>query len=269
MNLTIRVLVFSATWVALLTHFYCGLVFGQDPVQEGKNQFQRRNFQWYDSETESVIDIPRQKARRAKTLDRADVPRAGVKKSTTTAPAAPTNVNPGWATALSTTAWILIGIVFALIIGLLVWVFFKMESEAHTARNEVVEEEVDIRERIKNLPFQMDEPQKGDFRKLAVDAAARGEYGRATVLLFSHVLLLLDKKQLIRLRKGKTNRQYLMEIKEHSEISDYYRSVMIPFEDTFFGEHQIQKNVFESCLSELDKFQTHVESASQREVAAI
>ena len=104
---------------------------------------------------------------------------------------------------------------------------------------------------------------KGDFQSLAGTAARAGDYGRATMLLFSHVLLTLDKKKLIQLKRGKTNRQYLKELKQYSSLKAFYEKIMVPFEDNFFGSHDIAIPVFEECWQELDSFHTNVAECSE------
>ena len=83
----------------------------------------------------------------------------------------------------------------------------------------------------------------------------------ALVFLFSHVLVTLDQAKLVRLQKGKTNRQYLRELSPSRPLIKYYGDVMVPFEQTFFGDYPITKDVFESCWQGLDDFQNEVDVA--------
>jgi hypothetical protein len=83
------------------------------------------------------------------------------------------------------------------------------------------------------------------------------------IYLFSHVLVSLDQKGHIRLRKGKTNRQYLRELRPYRPLANFYQRVMVPFEATFFGDHELEKQDFENCWIQLDQFQTDVDQISQ------
>ncbi|MEM9412799.1 MAG: hypothetical protein AAGA30_16930 [Planctomycetota bacterium] len=249
------------SWFMILTNQ--SFVIAQTPSQAGKDQFQSRGFNWYDAKTESLVDIPRRPVYQAKTLDRGDIARAAAQKNTNNTPAAPTATSNAWTTALSTTAWIIIGLIFLTIVGLLIWFFLKMEQSSTRSSDSSIDEEIDVVDRIRNLPFQLEENQKGDFQQLALNAAKRSDYGRAIVLLFTHALLFLDRQQLIQLKKGKTNRQYLNEIGDHPEITKYFKMLMIPFEDTFFGAHKIDERVFETCLGGLETFQENVKVAAQ------
>ena len=111
-----------------------------------------------------------------------------------------------------------------------------------------------LQESIQQLPFQVDVA-SGDFHQLAQQAYRSGDYHRAIMMLFSHVLVSLDQKGFVRLRKGKTNRQYLRELKGYTALPDYFGSVMIPFEAAFFGDHQLEKRDFEECWNGLPSFQ--------------
>ena len=67
-------------------------------------------------------------------------------------------------------------------------------------------------ERIENLPFQVRQPRSdllGEARRLY----QTGNYQEAIIYLFSYQLVKLDESHFIRLAKGKTNRQYLGELR--------------------------------------------------------
>jgi len=120
-----------------------------------------------------------------------------------------------------------------------------------------------IAESIRHLPFEMD-VKKGDFRQQSQAAYDAGDFRMALVFLFSHVLVTLDQAKLVRLKKGKTNRQYLRELSPNRPLGDYYGDVMVPFEQTFFGDYPITKEVFEGCWHGLDGFQSEVDIARSK-----
>lgn len=233
----------------------------QESVQAGKEYLSR--FPWYEEESNSLIDLDREEPGEAATLNRADQPLYTPKAATPAA--APMNFGAGW--LFSSFVWILIAVGFGAIIIVLLWVFLQMESKDGSSAGSDLDEQERMQERIQQLPFQVANSMKGDFRDMAAQAAQRGEYGSAVMLLFSHILLLLDKKSLIELKRGKTNRQYLRELKSHQSLVDYYQQVMVPFEDNFFGDHKIAKNDFEKCWHELDRFQSDVEARAATAIA--
>ena len=83
-----------------------------------------------------------------------------------------------------------------------------------------------------------------------------GNYGAAIIYLFSFQLLQLDKRQIIRLTKGKTNRQYLREVGSRAVLLKLLEQTMVAFEDVFFGNRQLPRERFESCWTRLDEFET-------------
>jgi hypothetical protein len=87
-----------------------------------------------------------------------------------------------------------------------------------------------------------------------------GNYGEAVIYLFSYQLLQLDKQQLIRLTKGKTNRQYLRELGPRAELGHLLAITMAAFEDVFFGNHPIDRVRFEACWLRLKEFESLVVS---------
>ncbi len=237
-----------------------GVLSAQDPVEAGRRAVAGKGFPWFDSEAETPIPIERKDPGRATSLDRKNIPRYTGKAKQLAQPAAPgSGLSGGWLAFFNTTIWFVIGILFLSILAAIGWVFLKMESRDPSEFPIDIEDSEAMRERIRQLPFDMQQEFKGNFLETASQLAAQGDYGRATIMLFSHVLLHLDRKGLIRLRKGKTNRQYLGEIKSHSPISEYYARVMVPFEDTFFGDHRIAKPVFEGFWNDLDRFHQQVE----------
>jgi argininosuccinate synthase len=70
---------------------------------------------------------------------------------------------------------------------------------------------------------------------------------------------ILDKANRIRLVRGKTNRQYLGELRESPELADLVGQTMIAFEDVFFGERTLTREQFEACYRRLDQFHAELE----------
>lgn len=150
--------------------------------------------------------------------------------------------------------------VYGLLIALLlIAIYILANSETakafFNARRDEEEEEdaVTDEQRMDNLPFDIRRP-RADLLSEARRLYEAGRYGEAIVYLFSYQLLQLDKNQWIRLAKGKTNRQYLREIRHGRDLRGILQKTMVPFEDFFFGHYQIEKERFESCWSRLDEF---------------
>lgn len=83
----------------------------------------------------------------------------------------------------------------------------------------------------------------------------RGDFSRAVVCLFAHQLLELDRVQIIRLARGKTNRQYLREVGRHTALRHLVEQTMVAFEDVFFGNRSLDRARFEACWNRLPEFE--------------
>ncbi len=223
---------------------------------------------WYDSQSNSLQDLPRKTPGRAASLDRGSVPQRIEPVRNNVPPAAPPMIAPdlSWARIF---VWGFLFVVLLVIVIALIWMFFVLETKnaKKIPGNSVLDDERLI-ERVKQLPFHLlAEQSQGDLRQQAEAAAQNGKYGRATLLLYSHVLVSLDAHGLIQLKKSKTNRQYMNEIVKHPSLSGYFQKLMIPFEDHFFGNHDIEAQRFSNCWNELDPFLNEARRISEAGVS--
>ena len=116
-------------------------------------------------------------------------------------------------------------------------------------------------DRVENLPFQLEDP-KTDLVGTARQLYESGNYNAAMIYLYSYQLVELDRHQLIRLAKGKTNRQYLREVRRFGELFSSLRLSMLAFEDAFFGNHKLDRARVDACWSQLDAFRRSLEQAT-------
>ena len=140
--------------------------------------------------------------------------------------------------------WIVIPAVCVVILYFLVRSYFDSEHR-HAAIPDEEVEEYDIA-RIEALPAKI-RTATGDLLSEARRYYKLGDYRQAIIYLYSHQLLQLDNKQLIRLTKGKTNRQYVREIASRRSIKELLEPTMFAFEDVFFGGHTLTQSAFETC----------------------
>ena len=82
-----------------------------------------------------------------------------------------------------------------------------------------------------------------------------GNYSEAIIYLFSHELVELDRFALIRIAKGKTNRQYLRELGPSPPLRPPLELTMTAFEDVFFGRRALDRAGFEACWNQLPVFE--------------
>ncbi len=132
-----------------------------------------------------------------------------------------------------------------------------------TAGSKVIETSHDV-DRVEHLPFQLRKP-TGDFLSEARRLYEAGDYSQAILYLYSHFLVQLDRQHVIRLAKGKTNRQYLRETRSRPVLHQILEITMVSFEDVFFGHHKISRQQFEASWDRLAEFEaelTQVERAA-------
>lgn len=162
-----------------------------------------------------------------------------------------------WGTLIAALVWVLILLVRAAIQG----GKFGFGSAGESETKDLARES----EQLANLPFPIERP-RGDLLAEARQHYETGDYGNAIVYLFSYQLVHLDNNQLIRLAKGKTNRQYLRELGASTLSSASPRTIralmtqtMVAFEEVFFGQHPLDRQEFEACWQRMDEFHRDVQ----------
>ena len=145
-------------------------------------------------------------------------------------------------------------------IGIIAWLIaraFLKNEVTETKVSKVIETSRDV-DKVQALPFQIRQP-AGDFLAEAQRLYAAGEFSEAVIYLYSHLLVQLDRHHVIRLAKGKTNRQYLRETRSRPVLREILDQTMIAFEDVFFGDHELSREQFEACWQRLDRFHGELE----------
>lgn len=229
-----------------------------DPVQSAKNALSSGSrFPWYDRKQDGV--------RRLSIVPR-EAPKDRGQKWTST-PQATTTTTPRQLPRLNlvsgTLQWLGLSLLIVLlgVIAYLIAVsFLKDEISDGGSERKIVQVRRDA-DRVEALPFKV-RTATNDFLAEARRLYDAGQYSEAIIYLFSHELVELDKHQVIRLSKGKTNRQYLRETRSRPSISRLLENTMVAFEDAFFGNKQLSRDVFERSWSHLNEFQFELEKQS-------
>jgi hypothetical protein len=204
-----------------------------DPVTSGRDALNHwvGGYPWYDSKADAV--------------QRVKVPK-------------PWNWPGGhggdWAFSLGSLLQALAWLAVALLLAALVYFVVRaiMLRERRKSGGEEVEP-AGRADRVEALPLPVD-ARHLDLLAEAERCRQQGEYGRAIVFLFSHQLLQLDKHGRIHLARGKTNRQYLREIRPWPALGGMVEQTTLMFEDVFFGHHKLEAPAFEACWSRLEEF---------------
>ncbi len=160
----------------------------------------------------------------------------------------------GFGTVMELAAWTALVVVLCVSAYLLFRAYRERESLSKRSGKNAQSDDGD-EERVGALPF----PVKRGRMNLLEEAREhyrQGDYAQAIIYLFSFQLVQLDRRQIIRLSKGKTNRQYLREVGARRVLGRLVEQTMVTFEDVFFGNHPLDRPGFESCWSRLDEFES-------------
>lgn len=159
-------------------------------------------------------------------------------------------------------AWTMLALLLVGLVALLVWAFLRGEGRwgGDDSRHLSIQRSSDV-DRVEKLPFQVNRPD-ADLLAEARRHYEAGNYGEAVIYLFSYQLIQLDKQHLIHLTKGKTNRQYLREIRRRPVLRELLETTMVAFEDVFFGHHPLDRDRFETCWRGLDEFHQQMQQAT-------
>ncbi len=217
------------------------------------------DYPWYDAEKDQLKLLESKTEAFPKSVGRNKIALGKPKKANPQKPPGRTKTvgNNSWFGDMNieTLFMLILATVILLALAFLFYKFLDVESsgdEFSASKRKKL-----LSESIEQLPFELTEG-NGDFRSLAQQAYQAGDLRRAFIFLYSHVLVTLDQNERITLRKGKTNRQYLKEVWEDPKLSSYFKSVMLPFESAFFGDHDPAPDQFERCWSGLENFHSHL-----------
>ena len=140
---------------------------------------------------------------------------------------------------------------------LLAWFLARVIRERERGRARQRPAETDplvAADRIEALPF-LRERSQHDLLGHARHHFEQGNFAEAIIYLFSYELVELDRSALVRLAKGKTNRQYVREAGRVRAMGQLLGQTMTTFEDVFFGRRPLDRAGFEACWSQLGQFE--------------
>jgi hypothetical protein len=161
---------------------------------------------------------------------------------------------------LNAVAWTLLAVV---LVGLVMALFAFARKGARGAAGESAadEDQLVAADRIEVLGYLAERP-RDDLLGQARRHYLQGNYGEAIIYLFSYQLVELDKHAVIRLAKGKTNRQYLRETARMAALRSPLERTMIAFEGVFFGRKDLDREGFETCWNALAEFDKQLRAAT-------
>lgn len=229
----------------------------QDPIDIGRKAFQSANFPWHEAGTNTPKSMESANTQSAASANRNQLPRRVVSQPQQNTP--PPNWLQSSLSWLQPLTYVLLPLLIIVLAGAMFWTYLRFRptqlSRRHATKTDPLEF---VSERVHELPFDLNAMRGSNLEERSQAAAASGDYAKAMMLLFSYVLLSLDQKGFIRLSRGTTNRQYLNQIRQREDLSLFYQQVMVPFEESFFGGHSIDRNTFERCWQNLSPFRQNL-----------
>jgi len=227
-----------------------------EPVESGRDALERTGaIPWYDAESDDVR--PAEVAPPAHPPKRPDVESAKLPEPEQS-DVSPAGFEMLWY-VLQWTGWGLIALVILVLLVLVIRTLADRGRDAELDLPESSRRIVSDVDRMEQLPV----PLKRDLSDLLGEARRQyeqGNFNEAIIYFYSYLLVELDRAQRIRLLRGKTNRQYLRELRDAPPtLSELVERTMIAFEDVFFGDRDLDRARFEACFGRLKEFQQYVE----------
>ncbi|SMP63416.1 protein of unknown function [Neorhodopirellula lusitana] len=164
--------------------------------------------------------------------------------------------------------WLLLGLLMAVLIGALVYVFanssfdFRSETDQQTLVNHHRLDE-QTKQRIAELPAELRDTDVNPRTELE-RLMQRGDFDRAIIFLFGHQLLLLDRASWLRLSRWKTNRQYVRETQSSQPAAGQLLGKTVDsFEQSYFGRHSLTREQFDVLWNDNLKLEAMVASPTE------
>ena len=200
--------------------------------QAGQALAHRGEYPWYDSSADDLRPL-------------------SVRPPRPSSPSRNWSIDPWIRTLFQWLVWTTLAVALAVV----AWLLYRASRSVEPIgpETEVRSEPAEERRRIEALSLPVRQ-KPADFLAEAARCYQAGNYREAIIYFFGHQLLELDRHQLIRMTKGKTNRQYLGEIGRLAALQRLLEQTMVTFEDVFFGNHALDRQRFESCWSQQERF---------------
>lgn len=208
-------------------------------VEEAREALSREAFPWYDKHADALRPV--------RVTEPWDIP----DNSSSGSSWFPSLGNFSFVEAL---LYGMLLVALGVIVWLLIRAYLNREETASVGTTQRVRHTaVDDAARIEALPFRI---RRGDIDLLAEAKRLYDEskFGEAIIYFFSYQLVEMDRHQVIRLAKGKTNRQYLRDLRRLPPLRGLIERSMVAFEEVFFGGHVLDRTRFESVWQQLGQF---------------
>ncbi len=221
------------------------------------------NSVWYDAKKGSVH--PTRYSRPINVEDRHDSIAGPVNRTTSTW------WTSFWRTVGDFFSWIFRGWQILLLISLITFlvivafIIFRNGFRFQVLMNKSNEKSSLEKEKAKllDLPFEVEQSLVG-LRAQAERYRAAGDYSKAIIYLFSYALVEMDGARCIHLERGKTNRVYLRELRDHDLLRGFTYQLVQAFEYAFFGKHELSQEAFERIWQQVHSFDSHLKELAAK-----
>ncbi len=180
---------------------------------------------WLSKDAEDVVYLPKPERRALKVPEEHNWDFSGVK------------------TALKVLYWIVVAVCFTVAIVLIVR-FIAINKGRWGSRTKW-KDAINRARRLETLAPEA-RARFDDLLEAAMDALERNDLRNALIFYFSWILVELDKRELVFLDKGKTNLEYLRELKDVEPSRSIYRATMREFERVYYGGRPISREEFDA-----------------------
>ncbi|MBR2005460.1 MAG: hypothetical protein IJ991_14935, partial [Thermoguttaceae bacterium] len=140
--------------------------------------------------------------------------------------------------------WTLVVALVAALVGALVWAALGTLRNGGAKEKKKKDEKADRERRLEAIAPEARE-RVDDLGTAAENALAVGDLRLALVYFFSWLIVESDKRGLLWARRGKTNREYWIELAVNPEVQTIYKATMNEFERVYFGAQTISRAEFD------------------------
>ncbi|MBR2002777.1 MAG: DUF4129 domain-containing protein, partial [Thermoguttaceae bacterium] len=162
--------------------------------------------------------------------------------------------------------WTLVGAAVLALVGALFWAL-RQTALGGVGKEKEKKARQDRERRLEALAPEARE-RVDDLGTAAENALAAGDLRLALVYFFSWLIVESDKRGLLRARRGKTNREYWLELAVNPGVRTIYKATMDAFERVYFGGRTISREEFDDVWRLREPFVAAMERLDAEQAAA-
>lgn len=232
----------------------------EDAAERGvwRKAFAKRRFPWFSSADDAVVFLPPRpipSARDVPVPTTLEVPNPPEIKSTF-----------DLRFAARIVFWTLFGLLILASVVAIGWTLAKAARDAREQRK-AKSARGDRTRRLEAIAPEARD-RFDDLGTAAENALAAGDLRLALVYFFSQLIVESDKWGFLRARRGKTNREYWLELRSNARVRTIYKATMDAFERVYFGGRLISRAEFDDVWRLREAFLEITAAFDERRAAA-